>query len=512
MHDKVNDLIARMQKQNSFPAISQYITEINAKASATSNATVEELAEIILKDFSLTGKLLKVANSAMFGQFAGTIGTVSRAIVVLGFEQVRLTAAGLIFFESLQGNISTFQIKKGVVSSFLSGIIARDLAKKVRLRDWENFYIGAMFHNFGRLLSLHYFPQEFSAYRKFLSDGANENLAVRKAFGVTFAELGIGVAKHWGLPKQIVDSMKHPDAAQLKKDIQSKNHQQLLPMFANEICAVTMSASPDDIETELAPVLKKFDKIYPVKLEEMLSIVEKAINEMKEFSEVLRFSPEDIIGLERPHLEGQSAIGEEKSAAQMKALLEHCGIGTDEAARPASLGEERRQCLQKGIQDIGNLILEEINLDEILGKILETIYSGIGFDKVVIFIRDPRSGQFQARYALGQNSARIGSKVSFIADKSSSDFFSRAVLDNRDLYIKDIADQGLKDIKPAWFVADIYCAAFVLLPIVINKIEIGLIYGGYNVPGEVLTPEQLVALKNLRNQSALAIKQVSSRT
>ena len=59
MHDKVNELIARMQKQNSFPAISHSIAEINAKASATSNSSVEELADIILKDFSLTGKLLK---------------------------------------------------------------------------------------------------------------------------------------------------------------------------------------------------------------------------------------------------------------------------------------------------------------------------------------------------------------------------------------------------------------------------------------------------------------------
>ncbi len=514
MHDKVNELIARMQKQNSFPAISHSIAEINAKASATSNSSVEELADIILKDFSLTGKLLKVANSAMYGQFAGTIGTVSRAIVVLGFEQVRLTAAGLMFFESLQGDISTYYIKKGVVASIFSGIIARDLAKKVRLRDWENYYIGAMFHNFGQLISIHYFPDEFSAYRKLLAEGVNDNLAAHKAFGVSFADFGIGLAKFWGLPKHIIDSMKHPGAAQLKTDIQNKNHQQLLPMFANEICAVAMTATSDGIEVKLAPVLKKFEKIYPVKPDYVLQIVEKAIDEMKEFSDVLRFSPEDIISLERHHPDGEGTaqkLHEESPSARLNSLLDSCGMNDEDQAPAANLVEDRKRCLQQGIQDVGHLILDEFNLDTVLGKILETIYRGIGFDKVVIFIKDLKTGRFQARYALGQNSAQIGNQLSFAADNDSIDFFSRALLENRDLYIKNISEHGLKEMKPTWFDTGVFSTAFVLLPIVVNKVEIGLIYAGYNDPEDPLTPEQLVSLKNLRNQAALAIKQVSFR-
>ena len=91
----VGQLITRMQSENSFPTISQHITELNSKAGPNSESSANELAALILRDVSLTSRLLKVSNSAMYGQFSGTISTISRAVVVLGFEQVQLTSAGL---------------------------------------------------------------------------------------------------------------------------------------------------------------------------------------------------------------------------------------------------------------------------------------------------------------------------------------------------------------------------------------------------------------------------------
>ena len=85
----------------------------------------------------------------------------------------------------------------------------------------------------------------------------------------------------------------------------------------------------------------------------------------------------------------------------LNSLLDSCGMNDEDQAPAANLVEDRKRCLQQGIQDVGHLILDEFNLDTVLGKILETIYRGIGFDKVVIFIKDLKTGRFQARYALG---------------------------------------------------------------------------------------------------------------
>ena len=514
MNEKLNELITRMKKQNSFPAISQYIGEINAKASTNSDATVEELAELILKDFSLTSKLLKVANSAMFGQFSGTIATVSRAIVILGFEQVRLTTAGLIFFESLQGKVLTPRIKEGVLSSFLSGIIARDLAQNIRLKEWENYYIGAMFHNFGKLLTIHYFPDEFNNYQQLREEDIDDKLAMLRALGVTFTELGVGVARFWGLPDQIISSIKHPDENELKTNPKGLSHQQLLPLLANEICNITMYAPTDEVRKQLAVVLNKYRKVYPLDLKQVLLLIENAADEMDEFSTVLRFSPGDIERIkERTMSADNSSVlkkSDEKTAAP-SVSLDQFAISTRDLQDSLPLEEKRKHQLQNGMQDIGTLMLEDFTLDDILGKILETIYQGIGFDRVVIFFKAPSTGQMQARYALGQNAGLIVKNVVFTPAESPHDVFSKALFEHKDLYIRDISDHAIAASKPNWFSGDIFSASFIILPIVINKKEIGLIYGGHNVSGNLLNYEQLNALKTLRNQSALAIKEIFSR-
>jgi hypothetical protein len=66
---------------------------------ADSNAeSIQELRNIILADVHLTQRILGIANSAGYRLNSGAgITTVTRAIVVIGFEQVKLLALGMLF-------------------------------------------------------------------------------------------------------------------------------------------------------------------------------------------------------------------------------------------------------------------------------------------------------------------------------------------------------------------------------------------------------------------------------
>jgi hypothetical protein len=81
------------------------------------------LANAVLKDYSVTNKLLKLVNSAFYGQFAGKITTVSRAVVVLGFEQVAMAASSLMLFEQLKNKGHSSELRDAAVGSFMSGLI-----------------------------------------------------------------------------------------------------------------------------------------------------------------------------------------------------------------------------------------------------------------------------------------------------------------------------------------------------------------------------------------------------
>lgn len=98
-------MINRIGRTDEFPAISRYLAEINQKLASnpeTSNAS--ELANVILKDYALTNKMLKLVNSAFYGLTAGKVTTVTRAVVVLGYENIRLATLSLVLFEHFKTN------------------------------------------------------------------------------------------------------------------------------------------------------------------------------------------------------------------------------------------------------------------------------------------------------------------------------------------------------------------------------------------------------------------------
>lgn len=507
-------LLNRMNKQSDFPAVLQHITEINMKTSPSSNSTANELASIILKDYSLTSKLLKVVNSAMYRQFSGQISTVSRAVVILGFEQVRLTATGLMFFAHLQDKSTAHHVKEEVLSSFLSGILAQDLSKHLNMGDWEDLFICAMFHNFGRLLVMYYFPDRYETYLKLITEEElSDEMAMQKTLGTTFDALGMEVADLWHLPKLIISSMKIIPEQEIKYKNEKIDRHRKLANFANEICDITINCAPDQRQEQLRTVLKKYKDAYDILEDDIIKMMDSALTKMREFSDVLNLKQTDLNKLDQRSFKTQSdltsanPLEEEASVPDTANAPEHVETNAEAPPSPNDSNIEDRQIVMlDAIQEITNAMLDDFNLDPVLTMILETVYRGVGFDQVLIFFHNPKMNTMEPRFALGQNIQEVITQFSFPVQNTSGDLFNLALAEGRDLYIEDISAPNVNQRKPTWFRGIIFAPSFVLYPIVINKKPIGLIYGAHLLPNRHLNQQQLDALKTLRNQAALAIK------
>lgn len=157
-------LLRRMRHKSDFPALSQTITTIN-RVTGSVDENSSALSNTILKDFALTNKLLRWVNTAYFGQFGGTISTVSRAVVILGFDRIRGVAMTLMPMEHLQDKTQAAPLKEDVVAGYFSGLLARERAAKANIRDGEEAFICTLFHDLGRLLARFYTWRRSSANR-----------------------------------------------------------------------------------------------------------------------------------------------------------------------------------------------------------------------------------------------------------------------------------------------------------------------------------------------------------
>ncbi|HNT35524.1 MAG TPA: HDOD domain-containing protein, partial [bacterium] len=92
---KVRQMLSRIESVPTLPTVVSELFE-QLRSPRTS---ADDINRIIVKDQSLTSKVLRVANSAFYG-FPRKISSVTHAVVILGFETVRNLALTISVFST----------------------------------------------------------------------------------------------------------------------------------------------------------------------------------------------------------------------------------------------------------------------------------------------------------------------------------------------------------------------------------------------------------------------------
>jgi hypothetical protein len=121
-------------------------------------------------------------------------------------------------------------------------------------------------------------------------------------------------------------------------------------------------------------------------------------------------------------------------------------------------------------------------------------------------LKDPKSGQFRARVALGEDHASRQTRFVFQMT-SERDLFQLSMENNTDLMISDASSEKIRDLLPAWHRALLPDArSFIVLPLVVQKVQIGLFYADRVLPAlEGLPPDETALIKALKNQILAAL-------
>jgi serine/threonine protein kinase len=288
-HSTIEFLMRRMARKADFPTVSQTLADINRMTGDESNASADKLSNVILRDFALTSKLLRLVNSAFYGTRASEITSVSQAVVFLGLEQVRMTANSLMFFGHLKGDSRA--LKDSLIRSFISGLIARHLARKIYLPQPEEAFISALCQNLGENLAIYYFPDEFADIEELRAEQQlGKCAASRGVLGVSYAELGAAVARTWNLPESIVAAIRGLPAGPLQQPENMDEALRDTAIFANELSDLFQSRTRDEMKSEIHWLLKKFERSIEVDHEYCVSLIAAGYERLKEYAPLFELS------------------------------------------------------------------------------------------------------------------------------------------------------------------------------------------------------------------------------
>ncbi len=510
-------LLRRMRHKSDFPALSESVGAIN-KIANSETESIDKLSNTILKDFALTNKLLRLVNSAYFRPAGGgNISTVSRAVIVLGFEAVRNIAITVLLFEHLQNKGNANQLKEDFLRANLAGVLAKDIGAAAKMRDLEQAFICALFHSLGRLLSQFYFPEESDEIRRIMAQkGCGEESAALQVLGISLEELGIAIARQWGFPPLIVGSMRRLPPGGVKKPTQSEDRLRLLSAFSNELCDVIAQATPETRDRELRKTMVRFAEVTALDQQEVQRTVQRAVEEVADFARVIHLNlQQTAFGKQmrlfaRGHGEANAAVDREngQNFEDPTILADGDPLGgmDGDSAAPTV---DAQAVLTAGIQDISNTLIDGFQLTDILRIILETMYRAMGFKRVILCIRDAKAGVMQGRFGFGPNANEVAKAFRFPLS-FTPDIFHAATSKGVDLLISDINDPKISARIPEWYRKAVPANSFVLFPLNIKGSPVALIYADGDQAGDISIPEkELQLLRTLRNQAILAIKQGS---
>jgi eukaryotic-like serine/threonine-protein kinase len=517
-HSTLDFLLRKIRYKSDFPTFSNNIMEINRKASVSriNKSSASELANVVLKDYSLTNKLLKLVNSSFYSQFSGKITTISRAVVVLGFEQVSMVASSLMLFDQLKNKKQKEALRESSVTSFMSGMIARELAESIGVDETEEAFICSMFHNLGKHLVLFYFEEEFAQIVNLMeTKGVSEESAARIVLGMTYEDIGTGIAAIWQFPSKIVNSMRNLPKGKLDQPKTEDEKIKALSCFSNELCTIINNPDDDRAGNELTGLLKRFEKIVPVTKKQLFTILKSARETVDELSAIynIKLKKSNFVRQvdnfsKTGHLEEAVFVDSEEVKHEVDELLQD---GFDDVSIPCSLsdtGEIRdpQSILINGIQDITNTLLEDFRLDDVLTMILETMYRGFSFMRVLFCMYNAKDMEIKAMLGLGKDITRVLKDFRFKVTRYP-DFFNFAIIQAKDIGVHDSKDIRFQKRIPEWYSKNISAPAFVLYPVAINKKVAGLFYADREESGRVLTGNQVNYMKTLCNQAVLAMRQ-----
>lgn len=519
----IDFLLRRMRLKTDFPALSESVGAVN-RITAGDMQSISDVANTILKDYSLTNKLLRVVNSVHYRQVGGgDISTVSRAVVVLGLDAVRSIAITVMLLDHLQNKSLASQLKEEFLRANLAGALARELATKTLGRsDAEQAFICSMFHHLGRLLSQYYFPEENAEIRRLVAQkNFSEDQAAEQILGVSYEDLGVAIAQSWGFPRSIVNSMRRLPAGKVRRPTNSDERLRVVAALSNEICGQIGDRAIDSEqwrklsarygeaithdETELrASLAKAFDQVGDFARSLHLDLRQTGFGRQARAAVVAAPATDDAATLPARD-DGLAGTLILDDPAQERSLVDDSS--SEEAASDGTTSEHGEVVLLAGIQDVSNALVSDFKLNDVLRIILETMYRAKGFKTVVLCIRDARSNSMQGRFGFGPEALEIAKRFRFSL-VFTPDIFHAALANGVDILITDTNEPKIAARIPAWFRQAVSSETFLLFPLCIKNRPVALIYADRAHAGEIVLPEkELSLLRTLRNQALLAIKQ-----
>ena len=445
-----------------FPALAAVVSDLQNLADAA-DASVQELADVLLRDASLTAKVLRVAGSAYYNPAQEVIRTISRAIVLIGFDNVRLISLSVTLIDSLLENAPREQLRELLARSFHAAVQARNLAGYVLSGRKEEVFIAALLHHLGDLAFWSCAAEQADELAVQLSHpGCKPEEAAQQVLGTSFRQLTLGLVKAWNLGETI--ALAHSATSQMEPAVKAVH-------LGVAISEAALHGWDSSQMGELLSQVSVFTGLeLPDALAQVLSSADEAVKVAVTFgagnlAELIPNTDPDVIRLQQEQ-------------------------------RKARLLQPNLQILQQCLQDLGHMVSARADVGMILDSALNGLHRGAGLERVMLAVLTDGQSRFRAKRVMGEGAeAWVDCFDLEVAKGREGHIFSYALRHREPIWMGVPATYGLADLGTSEVRRWIGKGMFFIAPVYSGQREIGVLYADCRDSGRALKHEQFVAFQ-----------------
>lgn len=450
-----------------------------AGMSTDHDTSAADLAQIILQDTSMTARLLRMANSTHYNPAGNAVSTVSRAVVLLGFDAVRALCLSIAMVDTLLSGVQRDRALAELARSFHAAVQAKAFAAERGDPSPEEVFIASLLYRLGHMAFWCFSGPEAERLDEILKEtDIKEQEAERMALGFSLTELSAALNEEWRLSELLTSALVRGNSTEprvsniiLGHDLaclapKGWNHQEVKAL--TQRIADTLYLSVDDTKQLIYHNAR-------VAAEAALAFGAAAAGRL----------------IPSPPSDGYGAEDEE--------FIHDIESQTNRLSGPL---------LQLQIlRELSALLSGKVDLNALVSLVLEGVLRGIGMDRTLFALLTPDRRSIAAKYALGLDRQKLISCFRFQLGSKSPSVLDE-VIAGRIAYWA----ASRPEITGAANASLIDCIGrgdFFLMPVFIEDNPVGMFYADRRPSGHVLEEDAFLSFRHFCEQATLGLSLAS---
>ena len=464
--------------QAELPALAAVVQDLH-RLTLGHTSSVQQLADVLLRDAALTSKVLRIGNSVYYNPSQEPIRTISRAIVLIGFDNVRQIGLSVRLIDGLLARSSREQLAELLAQSFHAAVQARNIAGYVLSRSDEEVFIAALLHNVGELAFWGCAGETADELASALAQpGVNADDVVMDLLGTSFRHMSLALVKSWNLG----------DTVSLALQASSQNDPAVKAvMLGAKISQAALEGWDSATMESLVGQLASFIGVTPQEaMQQVLASAEETVKMAATFG-----------------------------ASQLCKLIPNTDpeqIRLQQEQRKARLLQPNLLILQQALQDLGLMVSKRADLGLVLDTLFKGLHQGAGLERIMLVVLADGQSCFRCKRVIGEGTAGWAHEFILPVEQTAQPhIFSYALRNKEALWMGVPASYNLNELVTQPIRQSLGQGMFFIAPLLAGTREIGLLYADSRVSGRALKHEQFVAFQRFTQLTGRCLEAMSKR-